>query len=347
MTSDLASFMATMIARSRPLAVERAVALARDGYALEARAARLSGERDENFRLTADDGAEYLLKIAHSAEERLVTELPIAALRHVARSDPTLPCPRVIAARSGAGWIRFLDEEGSERIAYLLTFLPGRMVAATARSQPQRTACGRIAGQLSKALRGFGHPAVRRPIIWDVRHTAGVARLLEPLASFPCREAALELLNEMAPIVASQLPRLRQQVVHNDLNTHNILVDPVDEARVTGVIDFGDMVHTALAADVAVVAAEQIPEDHTVDLSAAGEMIHDVAAAYHERLPLLEPELGVLGTLIAARLVTNLVVQAWHLRHNPEGGHYRPLALDLVPARLQIARGLLREAIRL
>ena len=102
MTSDLTSFMATMIARSCPLTIERAAALARESYGLETRAARLSGERDENFKLTADDGTEYLLKIAHAAEQRSVSELPIAALQHVARSDPALPCPRVIPARSGA-----------------------------------------------------------------------------------------------------------------------------------------------------------------------------------------------------------------------------------------------------
>jgi hydroxylysine kinase len=347
MTSDLTSFMATMIAPSCPLTIERAAALASESYGLETRAARLSGERDENFKLTAGDGTEYLLKIAHAAEQRLVSELPIAALRHVARSDPAFPCPRVIRARSGASQILFVDEQRSERLAHLLTFLPGRMVASTTRSPPQRAACGHTAGQLSKALRGFEHPAVHRPIIWDVRHTRQVGHLLESLASFPCRDATLALLNEIAPVVGSQLPALRQQVVHNDLNTHNILVDPMDEARITGVIDFGDMVHTALVADVAVVASEQIPEDPGIDLRAAGEVIHDVVSAYHESVPLLAPELDVLGTLVAARLVTNLVVQAWHLHHNPGGGHYRPLAVDLIPARLQLARGLLHEAISL
>ncbi len=39
-----------------------------------------------------------------------------------------------------------------------------------------------------------------------------------------------------------QLAGLRHQVIHNDLNLHNVLVDPKDGARVAGVIDFGDMV---------------------------------------------------------------------------------------------------------
>jgi len=343
MTSDLTTFMATMVAPPRPLPIERAVALARDRYGLEARVERLSGERDENFKLIAADGAEYLLKIAHAAEEPSATELSVAALEHVAHSDPTLPCPRVIAARTGGRHVRFVDHDGSERLARLLVFLPGRMVAAASRSQRQRTACGRIAGRLAEALRGFEHPAAYRALIWDVRHTAGVARLLGPLGSFPCRQSTRELLTDMAPLIESQLPPLRQQVVHNDLNTHNILVDPMDEARVTGIIDFGDITHTALVADVAVAAAEQIPEDRATDYPAACGVIRDVVAGYHERVPLFEQELALLGTLVAARVVTNLVVQAWHLRHNPRGRHYAPLAADIVEARLEIARRLLRE----
>jgi hydroxylysine kinase len=341
MNSDLATFMATMVAQSRPLAVERAVALAREGYGLEVRAERLSGERDENFKLTAADSTPYLLKIAHAAEQPLVTELSLAALQHVAHSDPTLPCPRVIAARSGRDRIGFVDEVGSARQAYLLTFLPGRVVAAGTQSPRQRAACGRIAAQLSCALRGFEHPAARRPIIWDLRHTSRVGGLLDELGDLPYRQSALDLLAAIIPTVESQWPRLRQQVVHNDMNALNILVDPDDEARVTGVIDFGDLTHTALVADVAVTAAENIPED-VADLAPARVAINDIAGAYHQRLPLLEPELAVLSTLVAARLVTILVVHAWHLHHNPQGGHYAPFAADLIRARLGLARGLLR-----
>ena len=38
--------------------------------------------------------------------------------------------------------------------------------------------------------------------------------------------------------------------MHNDLNPLNILVDPADPELVTGIIDFGDVIHTALIADV-------------------------------------------------------------------------------------------------
>ena len=52
MTID--AFMATMAAPASRVADEHAVAWARERYGLAVHAARLSGERDENFRLTAN-----------------------------------------------------------------------------------------------------------------------------------------------------------------------------------------------------------------------------------------------------------------------------------------------------
>jgi Ser/Thr protein kinase RdoA (MazF antagonist) len=347
MADDLDAFMATMVARSQPVAAELAVALVRERYGLETRATRLTGERDENFRLSAADGAAYVLKIAHSAEEPAVTDLSTAALLHVERADPTLPCPRVVRARAGGTQVRFVDEAGGERTARLLTYLPGRLIGSTARSPRQRQACGRIAGRLTGALRGFEHPAAHRPVVWDVRHAATVQRLLEDMPELPHRGAAAELLGGIVPRIESLLPHLPHQVVHNDINPLNVLVHPEDEARVTGIIDFGDLTCTAVIADVAVTAAEQIPEDCGDDAGRARASVLDVVSAYHASMPLGDEELALLGTLSAARLAANVVVHQWHLHHNPPGGHYRPLDPEFIRARLAIARQLSLEEFRL
>jgi len=343
MANDVDAFMATMVARSRPVPIERAVALVREHYGFETHAERLTGERDENFRLSAPNGAEYVLKIASSAEEPAVTDLPTAALLHLEKIDPSFPCPRVLREPQGGSHVRFTDEDGHERTARVLTYLPGRLLGAAARSQRQRAACGRTGARLTRALHNFEHPAAYRVIVWDVRHAVQVRRLLEQLPHLPCRQAAADLLERIVPIVESQLPCLRQQVVHNDLNPLNILVDPAHEERVTGIIDFGDVTHTALIADVAVTAAELIPEDCMAKTGRARAAVLDIASAYHEKLPLLQEELVVLGSLVAARLVANVVVHEWHRHHNPSGGHYAALAPDFIRARLEIAGELLLE----
>ena len=345
MANDVDSFMATMVASSR-LPIASAVALVSEHYDLETRAVRLTGERDENFKLSAADGSTYVLKVANAAEEQAVGELLTAALQHVERTDPTFPCPRVVPERGGRTCVGFIDTSGVQRTARVLTYLPGELLGSTRRSREQRAACGRIAGRLSNVLRGFAHPAARRALIWDVRHAAQVRVLLAQLPDCAYREAADEVLGCVAAHIESRFSRLRHQVVHNDLNPRNILVDPADEARVTGIIDFGDLTHTALIADVAVAAADLLPQDCAPG-RCAREAIGDVATAYHESAPLLREELAMLAALVAARLVANVVVPAWHMHHNPAGGHYAALDPDFIRLRLDTASELLLEEIRL
>jgi len=346
MADDVDSFMATMVAHSNPVPTAGAVALASERYGLEADATRLSGERDENFKLTLPDGTEYVLKISNSAENAAVTDLQTAALLHIASIEAELPVPRILRTPEGHAQVRFEDASGVERTARILSYLPGRLVGDSVPSSRQRAACGRVGGRLSRALGSFEHPAARRAVIWDVRHVGYLSRLLEQMASFAFRSCATELLERMVPEVDARFPMMRQQVVHNDLNPRNILVDPQNESRIIGIIDFGDLTRTALIADVAVAGAELIPPD-CADPLTARECVLDVARAYHECTPLLASELATLGSLVAARLSMNIVVHEWHVDHNPSSRHFAALDPDFIRARLGLANRLLNEEFRL
>ena len=335
MPADVDAFMATMVMHPHPLSLEGAIGLVREYYGLDTQAVRLTGERDENFRVRAGDGSEYVLKLAHPAEDPAVSDLATAALLHLESHDPALPCPRVVRERSGRTQVRFRDERGVERTARLLGYLPGQPLLFVAGSRDLRAACGRLGGRLSRALCTFAHPAAHRVVVWDVRHAAHLVRLLGEVPGFPHRQEAGAVLERIVPRIDAQFPMLRQQVVHNDLNPRNVLVTPAGE--VSGIIDFGDMTYTAIIADVAVTAAELIPEQCTAGGGAAAISVREVATAYHETMPLLPEERAMLGTLVAARLVANLVVHEWHLHRNPAGEHYRPLDAHFIRERLQIA----------
>jgi hydroxylysine kinase len=246
-----------------------------------------------------------------------------------------------VHARGGEPHVRLTDESGTARTARLLTYLQGRPLGSADNSPGLRAACGRLGGRLTLALRRFTHPAAHRAIVWDVQHAAHYGRLLGQVPGFPCPAEARAVLERVVPRIESQLPSLPHQVVHDDLNPRNILVTPTGE--LSGVIDFGDMTYTAVIADVAVTAAELLPEDCSAASGAALASIREVATAYHESVPLLPEERALLGALVAARLVANLVVHEWHLHRNPAGDHYRPLDAAFIRARLQIAAQLSTE----
>ncbi|MDB6012449.1 MAG: hypothetical protein JWL65_4699, partial [Gammaproteobacteria bacterium] len=145
--SDLDAFMATMVAASVATSCDEAEAFALKRYDLRVTANRLTGERDENFKLVGSDGREYVLKIASAAEEPAVTDLPTAALLHVERVDPGFPCPRVLRNRDGLTCSRFEDAAGLGRTARILTYLPGKTLRSSVRSSVQRAACGRVAAR--------------------------------------------------------------------------------------------------------------------------------------------------------------------------------------------------------
>jgi len=336
MASDLQEFMATMVVASAAVPPEAAQTLARDLYGLEAIATRLTGERDENFKLSCPDGSRYVLKIANAAEDPAITDLPTAALLHVERVDPDFPCPRVLRSRDRRTQVHYEDGSGVTRIARVLSYLAGKTLRSSVRSGIQRAACGRTAARLGLALRNFVHPAASRPLIWDLRNVGQTRALLTELPGFPRREGVAAVIRQIEARIAPHFEGLRQQVVHNDMNNLNVLVEPADETAIAGVIDFGDLAHTALIADVAIAAADQIADD-----ASPHDSIRDFVSAYHETTPLLPAELALLNSLIAGRLLMDVVIPSWHRVMNPAGTHYADFDTEFILARLELASGLL------
>lgn len=295
----------------------RAESLAAEQFGIVGRAERLTGERDENFWIRTAVGPGYVLKVANAAESPEITDLQIAALQHVERVDPSLPCARVLHCRNGRTQARFIDENGAARTAVLYSFLPGKPLLHARRSPPQRATCGRLLARLGQALRDFEHPASRRALAWDLKRLPELQGLPREIPGLQEAEFIRAFLAEFAARISPRLVTLRSQFVHNDFNARNLIVDAADDSRVVGVIDFGDSVHTALVADVAVGVIGQLAAPETAD-----ESIREFVRAYCEVEPLSSEELAILPRLIAGRIVQNVVMTSWHRARNPGGTHF-------------------------
>ena len=296
-----------------PASAAEAENLARDHFGLDARAKVLTGERDRNFHLQAADGAEYVLKVVHPAEDPAVTDFQNRALLHLAAADPALPLPRVHPPLA----VPWAVPGQPERLVRVYSWLPGRPLHMAAPSNAQRQALGRLLARVDLALQGFSHPAQDHVLLWDIQHALRVRPLLAEIRD-PTRRALPERLLEGFERHAVPLLRgLRRQVIHNDFNPHNVLANAKDDARIAGVIDFGDMVHAPLVQDLATACAYHVqPEGHPLQGPA------EIAAAFHAVCPLQSEELDVLFDLMVARGVISVAISGWRAERQPDNAPY-------------------------
>jgi len=307
--------------------------LVAERYGLSVTAHRLNSERDQNFRLRARDGRDYVLKIANPAEDPAVTNLQTEALLHLAEADPALPIPRVFTAANGAHELAIRFDDGSTRVVRLLSFLAGAPMHTIEASTLLRRDLGQCAARLARGLRDFRHPGAKHRLLWDLQHAAELRRLIDAVP-VNRRRLVEHFLDGFEANVLPALKGLSKQPVHNDLNPHNIVVDPGNSERIAGIIDFGDLTCTARVNDLAIAAAYQVA-DSDDPLAPACELI----AAYHAVSPLEPAEFAVLFDLIATRMVMTVVVSSWRAIRHPENRDYILRNNDAAWARLnRIAR---------
>jgi hydroxylysine kinase len=248
-------------------------------------ATRLDTERDDSFHVVTADG-EYGFKLAHPDDSAALIDLQSAALAHAASSG--LPLQRVLGN---------LTHEG--RIGRLLTWLPGTPLFEVSMTSEKVEALGAILGRLSRSLADFEHPAARRPFAWDVLQLES-SRPLIPLC--PEVEPAFAFARE-------RIGTLPMQVAHNDFHPGNVVADKT--GQVTGILDFGDVVYTARAADLAIALTYLVT---TLGRDDTDRFI----AGFASVVELEQAEWDALPALMAARYTQRVLNNLELARGNPD-----------------------------
>jgi Ser/Thr protein kinase RdoA (MazF antagonist) len=175
--------------------------------------------------------------------------------------------------------------------------------------------------------------------LWDLQHFPRLRPLLAHIEDADARVMLERVLDRFDAEAAPALGAMRTQVIHNDLNPHNVVVDAA--GSVSGIIDFGDMVRAPLVCDVAVAAAYHVRADGAALADAS-----DYVVAFHAETPLQRSELELLPLLIEARLAMTALITNWRASLYPQNRAYilrnAPTAwaglnaLSAAPARLEI-----------
>ena len=309
----------------------------------------LHGERDHNFRLVTDTG-EFVLKLSPPEDDAGLLDFRTRALRYLEKIDPGLTVPRVIPGANGEAIVSLETAGGSRRThAHLLSWLPGTLMVDF---KPGTTLLSRdlgsFLGRLDQGLKEFSHPSMQRELAWDM---AQAATLKEHLEAVPDPELRSRLSRVLESCVNHVLPALSSapcQVIHNDANDHNLLVDRSDpwNPRVSGILDFGDMVYSRRVFEPAIAAAYAcLKGDDPV------AMVANLIAGYHEVMPLEEVEINHVFDLVLLRLATSLLMAHARSISEPDNPYLQisqtPVLrafLRLFPGRPALARARIRHA---
>ncbi|HYW28483.1 MAG TPA: aminotransferase [Gaiellales bacterium] len=280
--------------------------LAAELFGLDGTSVELGSHQDRNFLITTDDGRRAVLKIANPHFGRGSLEMQNAAMRHVAAAGLPYATPVPLDALDGRDIVE-VDNGGSRYDVRMTSWVDGEpLTAARHVGAGARAAVGAMAAEASLALREFDHPAADRVLQWDLKHARAVVDgLVDHVPDAVHRELVEQAMRVHDEAIARLAPALRMQIIHGDVTDYNVVCRPDGEGRLmpAGLIDFGDMTRSYLAAEPAVAAAALMWHDADDAL----DVLVDVVRAFHARLPLEEPELAAMFPLVLARCASSAV----------------------------------------
>lgn len=288
--------------------------LIREHYGLKVRANALNGYDELNFVCTDAQSRRYVLKVAEEAHGQHFLDAQVRMLNHLAISPVAQFFQRYLLNHDEEEVTKIWKGE-QEYYLRLLTFLEGEFYVDHAdKSTALAEELGDVLGRMDLALRNFSHPAMHRRYTWDISTAldarARVKYIKDPAQRRIAGYFLLQFANEVAPLLSS----LRHAYIHNDANDWNVLVR---EGHIAGLIDFGDMVHSALINNVAVACTYVMlsREDPLPDAVA-------IVKGYHAQYPLLPEELHLLYWLIAGRLCISVTQSAYNGSLDSDNEHH-------------------------
>ena len=287
-------------------------------FGLQVKVDTLPSERDQNFRITTDDGTKYVLKIANAMEDKAMLDAQQQAMIHLTQHNA--PCPQIIPNLNGERFSTVESDDGTSHLLWLISHLSGIPMGKVKRHSPiMLTELGQTLGHIDKALADFDHPAIHRQFHWDLAEGLPVVNQYKSLVEDDAlRQMIDQVVAQVKQDVTPLLPTLRRSAIHNDANDYNVLVGGGDDLytknqHVVGLVDFGDMVHSYTIAELAIAIAYAI-----LDKRDPLTMATHIVKGYHAAYPLQENEIDALFGLICLRLCVSASIAAHNLAQRPD-----------------------------
>lgn len=276
---------------------------------IEPKIKALYGYDCKNYRVDSD-GRRYIFKM-YRDDQGLESTLNgesnvLEALSQ--RDSSVFPLP--VKNKNGS-YLTPVVTESSPMLTRVLTYLEGTFLAEADHTEALAHSFGDFLARMDQQLMNIRDVAIEaKRSNWDLQHLL----LSEPHIDF-IREPTRKKLVQYYFLQYKErvLPRqhlLRKNLIHNDANDLNVLVNG---EKVTGIIDFGDMVYAPLINELAVALTYILMgKDDPVQYA------QHVIKAYSEVIELKNEEVDLLYYLIASRLCMSVCNAAYSKRQQPD-----------------------------
>ncbi|WP_191603271.1 aminotransferase class III-fold pyridoxal phosphate-dependent enzyme [Marinomonas algicola] len=282
-------------------------------WGIDAKLSLLNGECDLNLLATGQQN--YVLKVMRPDCKESFVDMQCQTFNHLRQLAPDLPIPAIIKTRKGTLHTYVNDENGVERIVWLLEKIEGVTYAHFgAKSNDLIRELGVTVGEMDKALHDFTHPALIRNFKWNLCQAQWITDHINVI-QLASRHALIQHIIEDYQSIYPSLLTLPQRAIHNDVNDYNILIQGslTQAAKVSGIIDFGDMCAGPRVCDLAISAAYLV-----LDSEQPEHALEAFVSGYHSRYPLTSEEIEMLWPLLRMRLAVSVINSTLMSRENPD-----------------------------
>ncbi len=294
---------------------EQVLQLLKQHYGLDGQLSELVSYADLNKKFTTACGQCFVVKIANSQQSFDQLDFENQVMSKLTKSDLSIHTPKLQKTiDTNALMVKISDADNQQCWMRLITFLDGQLWADVDTSDLKySSSLGRNLAQIDTLLATIEHHASRDYLDWDLRHANSLVRKHYSSVHDAERihlidQSLIQFETQVIPL----FPKLATQLIHNDANNYNLLVDS-ESAQVSGIFDFGDIVHSLRIAELAIAAAYAIMGKENIR-----ETIQTLVLAYHQQNPLSETEIEVLIYCIQIRLALSICMSSYEYSLTPE-----------------------------
>ncbi|MFC1760001.1 aminotransferase class III-fold pyridoxal phosphate-dependent enzyme, partial [Candidatus Neomarinimicrobiota bacterium] len=270
---------------------------------------KLWGYDNSNYLVKTNDGQYVFKTYLKNTETFALVEAENETLLFLHKTNnKNFPKPIIFKDSS---LVKIIKLDGKEMVCRMLSFLYGELLGSVTPTKTLYKSLGRFIAQMDLQLQSFNNSTIKaRQWQWDIQYLHLNKKYIKDIPSAKDRSLIGYFFQQYEENVLPALSELRKSTIHGDANEWNVLVN---NGKVTGIIDFSDLVYTPLINELAITIAYAC-----LYIGNPLEWASTIIVSYHKVLALEEKEIAILYYLIAARLCVSVCNSAHSKKENPD-----------------------------